>query len=294
MVASCVGATTIGFSAIFFALAGVPAATGALFRCLYALPALVALAFYEQRGRIVVDRRPARLATLAGVAFAADLIAWHHSVDAAGAGLGTVLGQSQVLFMTLFTVVVLRQRLTRPTAIGVAVVIVGVVCVSGLFDAAPYGDEPALGVVYGLLAGAMYVAYLLLLRAANTDPRQAVTALLVATMSATVVIALAGAALGELSWPKTVEAHLWLVALAFSSQVVGWLLISSSIVLLPPIVTSLVLSLQPACAVVFSMVLLSESPTPVQLLGGVLIAAGFAGATARMARPSPGGGDAHP
>ncbi|ADB49102.1 DMT family transporter [Conexibacter woesei] len=281
MVSSCIGAVTIGFSAIFFELAHVDASTGALFRCLYALPALLLLARYEQGRQLRVARRPALLAALAGVAFAADLIAWHHAVQAAGAGLGTVLGQSQILFMTAFSVLVLREVLTRRTGVGIVVVLLGGVCVAGVLESAPYGDQPGLGVLYGLVAGATYVVFILLLREANAATGQLVMPLLIATVSATVCIALLGTALGELEWPSSWASQGWLLALALSAQVAGWLLISSSMVALPPIVTSMVLSLQPGCAVVFAMIILGESPSALQLTGAALIVVGFATATMR-------------
>ena len=43
------GALTIAFSAIFVSLADVSPATAAIFRCVYALPPLALLAWYEQR-----------------------------------------------------------------------------------------------------------------------------------------------------------------------------------------------------------------------------------------------------
>lgn len=287
MLSSSLGAITIGFSGIFFELSGASPATGALFRCLYALPALLLLARHEQRGRLRIERRMALLATVAGASFAVDLIAWHHAVEEAGAGLATVLGQSQILFMTAFSALVLRERLTRRTGGGIVLVLAGIVLVSGILETAPYGAHPALGVLFGLLAGATYMVYIVLLRAANNDPRQLVTPLLAATASATLWIALLGALLGELEWPSTLSAQGWLIALALSSQVAGWMLISSSIVRLPAIVTSMVLSLQPACAVVFATIILGESPSLLQLLGALLIVVGFATATMRRTAPAP-------
>ena len=83
--------------------------------------------------------------------------------------------------------------------------------------------------------------------------------------------ALVGIALGELDPLPGWEAQLWLVVLALSSQVLGWLLISVSLPRLPAVLTSVLLMLQPLLAVVFAALLVDERPSPVQLAGAVAI-----------------------
>jgi drug/metabolite transporter (DMT)-like permease len=63
--------------------------------------------------------------------------------------------------------------------------------------------------------------------------------------------------------------------LALSSQVLGWLLITVSLPRLPIVATSLLLTLQPAAAVVFAAILLGEDPSPLQLTGAAAILAGL-------------------
>jgi drug/metabolite transporter (DMT)-like permease len=93
--------------------------------------------------------------------------------------------------------------------------------------------------------------------------------------------ALGGLAVGDLDWTPGLEAQGWLVLLALSSQVVGWLLISVSLPRLPAILTSIVLMLQPVSTVFLGAVLLSEAPSAVQLVGVAIVIAGVAVATVR-------------
>ena len=72
------GATSIAFAAILVRLADVEPSTSAFFRCLYALPVLLALALWERRRFGPRSRRSLALSWLAGAFFAADLIFWHH------------------------------------------------------------------------------------------------------------------------------------------------------------------------------------------------------------------------
>jgi drug/metabolite transporter (DMT)-like permease len=61
-----------------------------------------------------------------------------------------------------------------------------------------------------------------------------------------------GWALGELELAPTWPGHAWLVTLALTSQILGWLLISIALPRVPPALTSIVLTLQPVAAVVLA------------------------------------------
>jgi drug/metabolite transporter (DMT)-like permease len=286
------GAVAIAFSGIFVRVAGVAPATSAAFRCLYALPVLALLALRERRahGPRAVGQR--RLSLLAGAAFAVDLVSWHYAIDAVGAGLATVLANQQVVIVGLVAWVALGERPSRATLRAIPVMLLGVVLIAGLRDAGAYGRNPTLGAVLGLVAAAGYAAFLLLLRAGNRDQRHRAAALCDATLIGGVGALLAGVALGNVDVTPTWPAHGWLVALALNSQVLGWLLISYALPRLPAIMTSVLLLLQPASAVLLGMVLLGEAPSAVQLLGVGLVLAGIVVATAGDTAGRPGKVDA--
>ena len=80
----------------------------------------------------------------------------------------------------------------------------------------------------------------------------------------------------------------WLVLLALSSQVLGWLLIAISLPRLPAVVTSVSLTLQPVCSVLFAALILSEAPSSLQLIGAATILVGLVIASlGRRAAPAP-------
>ena len=76
----------------------------------------------------------------------------------------------------------------------------------------------------------------------------------------------------------------WLLVVALTSQVAGYGLINVSLPRLPAAVTSLLLLAQPVVTVVAAAVLLSEAPSPLQLVGVVLILGGLLVATAPVGR----------
>jgi drug/metabolite transporter (DMT)-like permease len=277
--AGALGALVIAFSAILVRLADVSPSTAAFFRCAYALPLLGLLAWIERRRYGGRTRRDRLLAFGAGVFFAADLITWHYSIGAVGAGLATVLGNVQVVLVGLLAWLVLGERPENRTLAAIPVVFVGVVLISGVIGAGAYGDDPLLGVVYGLGTAITYALFLLILRQGNTDLRRPAGPLFDATLSATVCCALAGVAIGDLDPVPDLEAQAWLALLALSSQVLGWLLISVSLPRLPAVLTSILLMLQPVATVFLGAVLLSEAPSAVQLSGVAIVLGGVAVAT---------------
>jgi len=281
------GALVIAFSGILVRLADVSPSTAALFRCAYALPVLALLAWLERRRFGDRSWRDRRLAWAAGLFFAADLTFWHHSIAAVGAGLATVLGNTQVVFVGLLAWAGLGERPENRSLVAIPVVFLGVILISGVIGSGAYGDDPALGVVYGVLTGITYALFLLILRHGNTDERRPAGPLFDATLSAAIFSALGGIAVGDLDWVPGVEAQAWLVLLALSSQVLGWLLISVSLPRLPAVLTSIVLMLQPVSTVFLGAILLSEAPSAVQLTGVAIVIAGVAVATVRPRERAP-------
>ncbi len=286
--AALAGALCIAFSGIFFRFSGVSPATATVFRCLYALPWLLGMAWLERRRAGGPGPREVRLALVAGVFFAGDLLFWHHAVLAVGAGLATVLANLQVVVVAVGAWLVLGERPPRPALLALPAMLGGVVLISGIVGRGAYGADPRLGVVLGLLSAACYAGYLLIARRGMGAHGRPVVALLIATASTAAVAAVVGTAIGELDpWPSW-PAHGWLALLAFTSQVAGYLLISVSLPRLPAVLTSLILMAQPVTTLAAGFVLLGEDPSPVQLGGVALIVGGLLIATlGRRSRPMP-------
>jgi drug/metabolite transporter (DMT)-like permease len=292
------GAVAIAFSGILFRLADVSASTGAFFRCLYALPALWLLARFEDRRYGPRPTRARGIAVVAGVFFAIDLVLWHNAIEAVGAGLATVLGNTQVLLVGLLAWALLGERPAGRSLASIPIAFAGVVLISGVLEEGAYGSDPTMGVVYGVLTGIAYAGFLLTLRQGSLDLRRLAGPLFDATAASAVVAGLAGIVLGELDPLPGWEAQLWLVALALSSQVLGWLLISISLPRLPAVLTSVLLMMQPLLAVIFAALLVDERPSELQLAGagailaGVLLASSTRPGTAAVPAPAPRAADA--
>jgi drug/metabolite transporter (DMT)-like permease len=287
VVSATLGAACISGSGIWIKLAHTGAATTAFYRCLFALPALVTLAMLEQRKR---GKRPARArlgAVVAGGFLAIDLVLWNHAIEDVGAGVATVLGNLQVLFVALAAWVLLRERPSRRFVVALPAVMTGVVLVSGLAGAGQAGTHPLAGVEYGMGTSIAYAVFLLVLRRASTGTPHVAGPVAETTLGAAAGSVLLGLAFGGLQWSVPWPSLGWLLLLAITSQTAGWLLITSSLPRLPAAVSSLLLLLQPAAALLLAAVILGEHPSVTQLGGAVLVCAGVLVATRSAATPKP-------
>jgi drug/metabolite transporter (DMT)-like permease len=282
--AALIGAMCIAFSGIFYRYAEVTPSTATVFRCLYGLPILALVGWYEHRRFGPLPSRAVWLAVLAGVFFAGDLLSWHHAVDAVGAGLATVLGNLQVLVVGLAAWLLFKERMSRPALIALPIVLAGVVLISGVIGSGAYGANPPLGVSLGMFTAMAYAGYLLVIRRGSSDLRRPAGPVAIATASTALVAILVGTLLGELdpvpAWPS----HFWLVLVGITSQSIGYLIISISLPRLPAALTSIILLAQPVATVVLARVLLDEEPSVAQLIGVGLVVGGIAIATVPVGR----------
>lgn len=211
------GALCLSTSGILVRLAGVSPSTAATYRAVYALPFLAIVAWAEDRELGPRSWRIRRWAFLAGLFFAADLTFFHHAIELMGAGLATVFGNLQVIFVGAIAWLVLGERLTGRLLAGVPIALLGVILIAGVVGGGAYGNDPGLGAVVGLLTAASYAGYLLVLRRGQESLRVA-GPIFDATLSCAIASAVGGILVGDLQPIPTWPSAFWLFLLAVSAQ----------------------------------------------------------------------------
>jgi drug/metabolite transporter (DMT)-like permease len=270
-----IGIAIISFSAILVRLAHVSASTAALFRTLYALPLLLIL-WLAQRRQDKRSQRERWLAVLAGVFLGLDFASWHRAIDWIGAGMATVLGNMQVIFVALAAWAFFGEKPKARALATLPIVLVGALLISGLGQAGSYGEKPSLGVFAGILTAILYCAYLLILRRSNRSLSPPAGPILDVTLGAVFVSAILGMADGQLDLTFAWPAHGWLLALALGPQVVGWQLITVALPRLAALEASILLLLQPLATVVWGMLIFHERLSPLQAVGATVVVVGVA------------------
>ncbi|MEW9548055.1 DMT family transporter [Nonomuraea sp. NPDC050783] len=288
VIVALAGALVISTSAPLVRLSGVSPATSALFRCAYAVPPVLLLAWLERRRLGPMPRRAVLLAWAAGLAFALDLLFWHHAIGYVGAGLATVLGNLQVFIVAFAAWAVFGERPSGRLVVATPVVFGGVVLISGVFGSAAYGSDPVMGVLAGVATSVSYAAFLLLMKGGSDH---AAGPLAHATVVATVAIAALGPVFGGVDLVPGWPAHGWLLLLALGPQVLGWSLITFTLPRQPAALTALLLLVQPLTTVALSAAVLGERPSPWQLAGCAVVVLGVLYGSRRPRQRPPAAAD---
>ena len=271
-----IGGVVVSFAPILYALSDANPLTGAFFRMAYAIPFLLLIIWFRKaKDPRTINTR--LIAVIAGFAFSLDFLAYHSTVDWIGTGIGTLIGNSQVIIVTLMSWWLFGERPNLSILISLPIVMIGLVLISGVLDDDPYGEYPVRGVVAGVFTAIFYSAFLIIYRFANKELAPAVNLQFDSTVGCAIgllilsFLPLQSIYVEPIDFEPKFPTHGWLLALAFLSQVTGWLAIAYSLPRLPAAYTSFAILLQPTFTIIWGIILLSESPSMQQAIGMFLI-----------------------
>ena len=279
------GVLSISFSAVFIRLARVSPVAATFYRAAYAIPVLVVISM--ARGRDARSRRERLLAFVSGLFLAADLDLWHESIALVGAGLGTVIPNVQIVFVAIVAWMQHGERPRTRTIAMIGVVLFGVALTSGLARSDAYGTRPGEGVALGVAAGLCYAIFLIVFRASTRSLAPPAGPLLDATVGTAVGALLSAGFDPGFTLAVGRQAHLWLVALALVSQVMGWLFIATALPRLPAVETSVLLLVQPVFAIAWGVMFFAERLSSLQWMGSAIVLAGVAVLSMSLASQNP-------
>jgi drug/metabolite transporter (DMT)-like permease len=134
--------------------------------------------------------------------------------------------------------------------------------------------HPAAGVVFGLTTSATYACFLVILRQTAGQGNHVAGQLFDATAGAAVGALLMGLVFGGLQAAIPWRSLGWLLMLSLMNGTVAWLLITWSLPRLPAALSSLLLLLEPAGAMVLAAIVLGQRPSLLQIAGAVLVCGG--------------------
>ena len=278
------GGVVVSFAPILYAISNANPLTGAFFRMLYALPFLLIIILFR-RAEDSRSRNTRLIALIAGFAFALDFLGYHSTVDWIGAGIGTLIGNSQVIIVTLVSWWLFGERPNLSILISLPIVMIGLFLISGILDDDPYGEYPVRGVIAGIFTAIFYSAFLIIYRFANRELAPAVNLQFDSTVGCAIgllilsFLPLQSIYIEPIDFQPSLPTHGWLLALAILSQVMGWLAIAYSLPRLPAAHTSFAILLQPTFTIIWGIIFLSESPSFQQGIGMFLILGSIIGVT---------------
>lgn len=271
------GAVLISFAAVFVRIIPVPPTTSAFYRTLVGGVVLVTV-LLVRRERLRGSVGLWLVLVLAGLLFALDLAFWHRSILYLGPGLSTLLANFQVFVLAIAGVVIFKEVLGARLVGGITLAVAGLVLIVG-FDWAGLPPDYRRGVVLGLLTALCYGAYVLALRQARltggANSGSAVGDVAVASLASAAFLLLFATGTGEsLRIPDLGTAGL-LLAYGLVTQVLGWVLISSSLAQLAASRVGLVLLIQPTFAYIWDVLFFDRVVGLAEGVGAVLALTGI-------------------
>lgn len=209
---------------------------------------------------------------MAGFIFCCDLFVWHRSILFAGAGIATILGNTQVFWMALIGVVFFSEKLSPTYLISVCVAFIGIILLVGVGSFQEFSAEYIQGIVFGLMTGVFYSGYIMFVKKAGHINHTISFLTLMAWTSLFSALFLGSAMVIESDPCIPTDTYTWgiIFALAFVVQALGWWVISRTLPKLKASQSGMVLLLQPTLATWWGVIFFAESLTALQLIGAVL------------------------
>lgn len=275
------GVVGISFSPLAVKLVVFAPSVSAFYRSFYAacfffLFALAARVFRRHGNAGQAGRGWVAPSLLAGVFLGIDLIFWHKTIIYLGAGPATFLGNSQILFVTVFAVLVFKECVPKIFYFILATVFTGLYL---LIPLTASGVSRPEGYALGLIVGVTYGGMLICLRYAKKLAGKVYPELLsLAVMflaSSAVILFSAQVIEGKTVAVWDLRGHIIMLLTALFCQTLGWYLINTSILELPAHEGSLILMLQPLLATAWGCLFLLEPLSAVQVAGMALALAGI-------------------
>jgi drug/metabolite transporter (DMT)-like permease len=266
-----IGITTVSFSAIFVRWAGAPGTVTSFYRMSIAA-LLLALPFQRGgRSREHVPRLGVRTAVLGGLFFAGDLALWSTGVVLSGATNPTLLANTAPVWVGLGALIFFKERLSARFWLGLVLAMSGAILILGLdaLSAATLG----LGTFLGLMAAIFYGGYFLITQRGR-ESLDSLTYTWITTASASVALLVLSVVLGQSLTGYTAFSWLDFLALGIVVQVRGWLAINYTQGYLRASIVAPTMLAQPVVTAILAVLLLGETLSIWQVLGGVTVLAG--------------------
>ncbi|WP_406600840.1 DMT family transporter [Microvirga rosea] len=274
--ALCLGAVAMGISPIFvrYASADVGPFTSAFWRVFLALPLLYGWMRIEEAKAPAGTPRQSfpKVTIFAGLAFSADLFFWHLSILSTTVANATFFATTAPLFVVLVVWLVLKQKVSGGTFLGLVMCLLGGTALIG--QSLQVDPSRIRGDLFGVATAFFFGLYFIFASRARTVAGAARVTFESGVITSAVLVVIALVFEGRLL-PQTGQGLAALVAMAFISHAGGQGLLSIALGRLSPVFSSLVIFLEAVAAALFGWLLLGEAITPVQALGGAAILAGI-------------------
>ena len=268
-----IGVISVSFAAVFIRLADAPSLVIAAYRlCLAALIlAPFAVKFSGRELRKIPGRNLAMM-LLAGGFLALHFGLWVTSLSYTSVATSVVLVTATPIFTAVASYLLFKEKLTVKIVLGITVSIGGSVVIG--YGNWSIGTNQLLGA--GLaLAGALAIAGYLLTGRRLRRTTGLLSYTFVTYSSAAVLLLITALASGYSLSGYSGNTYLMFVLLALIPQILGHSSLNWSLKFMPATMVTIAVLGEPIIATTLAFLILNESPTLTEIIGGILILGGI-------------------
>jgi drug/metabolite transporter (DMT)-like permease len=278
---------------IRFAQSDAPSLVIAAYRLSIATLILAPLLLGRHRHDLqAMTAREVSLSMVSGIFLAIHFATWITSLEYTSVASSVVLVQTSPLFVALLSPLILRERLSRSIIVGLVLTLLGSLTI-GLSDAchwAEYLQCPSIadffygnamkGDLLALAGGAAGAGYILIgRRLRGTVALLPYITLTYGTAAVVLIVLMLGA--GHAPFGYSAQTYLWFLLLALFPQLFAHSTYNWALRYLSAALVSISLLGEPVSSTILAFVILREAPTPLRLVGAVIILIGIAVASLR-------------
>jgi len=268
-----VGIMGISLSSIFVRYSQAPSAVTAAWRLLWTVILLTQMVLGRRATRqelLQLSPKLLILSAVSGVFLALHFFLWFESLARTSVASSTSIVATEVVWVALGFCLFLKGKLSLRAGLAIAVALAGSVLIA-------FSDSGTAGHLQGdilaLIAAIAVAVYTLLGRMVRKDVSTAVYTLIVYWVCAAVLLCLClaqGQSLIAYGWSAPAVG----LALALFSTILGHSVFSWCLKYFSPAFVSASKLCEPVAAAILAVILFSEIPLPLQILGGILILSG--------------------
>ncbi len=213
------------------------------------------------RGLVLLE-----LILLGAIAYVGESLAYFLALKMASAGLVALLLYIYPALVTALSAIFLKEHLTRVKIVALFIALSGTALTLRIS-----GGGSLMGILLGIAAAVDYAIYILLGSriVRRSGPMASTTVIITSTAGVYVgIVAIHGT-----TYPTTSTGWIAIIAIALISTVLAFVTFFTGLKRIGPTTTSTLSTFEPIVAVVLAAIVLGETISPIQILGGILILA---------------------
>jgi len=282
-----IGLISVSFAAIFIKLADAPPSVVSALRMIFATLLVIPYALFSSRFKVEIrqlTRREMALLFLSGVLLSLHFLAWITSLSLTGITSSIVFVTTSPLFVALFSVLIMKEKVTRSFWAGLIISTAGILIMAGgnILNSDGFWKGAILAV-----AGAVAAAGYFIVGGRLRVRLSLITYILPVYLTAAVILSIAVPLSGERFSGHHTGCYIYCFLMAAVCQLAGHTVFNWALRRVRATIVTLAILGEPVGTTLLAYFILEKVPAVAEVAGGVFVLAGIFTAINRNQRLTP-------